>query len=311
MWASTGVSRPSFGSSCSAPPSCVPPRSLRAADRVLLGLARQAVPALELEADQAQREVGAPARPDRRLGSGEHLVGVVVGAQVARTVGEAEDPAPLRGAGFAGLLGVELLEARLGPAALEPPLGTAHDVAQRVVDQEHVVALDDHQEVAVGAVRIEVVAGERGHLAQRLGPLLGQAEAFVEQRLAEAERDGEPPVVALVVAELARVRRGQRGVADRIEPVRVALRQLGDPARQVLQQLRQVLADHVERREEPVVRARRRDPGLARALPVDQLVVRGLGVVAVQLRHAQGPGGHDRPATRGALEEATPRDAGH
>ena len=153
------------------------------------------------------------------------------------------------------------------------------------------------QQVAVGPAIVEVVARERGHAAERLGPLRREPEAVVEQRRPERDRDRQAAVVAVAEAELAGVRGRQRRVRERVEPVRVALRDLGDARGQVLEQLRQVVRDHVERRNHPVGRSRRDDPGLARPLPGQQV---GPGVVAAveQAAGANGTGRHGR-ASRG------------
>ncbi len=182
---------------------------LLAADRALLGGAREPVPALQLQPDQAHGEVGPAARPVRRLLAGEDQL-VAIDAEVLRAVGEAEQPARVGHAlalARGGVVLVEALEAGLGPAALEPPLGAAHDVAQRVVGDHRVVGLHEHQQVAVAAAAVEVVARERGHAAERRRPAAGEPEAVVEQRGAERDRDREPAVVAVLEAQLARCRR--------------------------------------------------------------------------------------------------------
>ena len=109
--------------------------------------------------------------------------------------------------------------------------------------------------------------GNEGMRLSAAGASPFEPEAPVEQRRAQRERDGEPPVVAIVEAELARVRRGQRRVRDRVEAVGPALGELADALGEVAEEALQVVGHHVVRGHHPVGRALGHDPGLARARP--------------------------------------------
>jgi len=58
-----------------------------------------------------------------------------------------------------------------------------------VADRVPILGADLQAEVAVGDVRVEVIVREGGHRGQLGRPLAGKAEAAVEQRRADADRD--------------------------------------------------------------------------------------------------------------------------
>ena len=214
------------------PPSGAPETFSRPIES-LLGRAREPVPALDLQPDQPHREVRAAARPRGRLGAGEDQL-LAVDGDVLRAVGEAEQAArvgharaPARG----GVVLGEALEAGLRPAPLEPALRAAHDVPHRVVGDHRVVGLDEQSRSPWVRRASRLSPGNEGMRLSAARALPREPEALVEQRRAERDRDRQPAVVAVVEAELAGVRRRQRRVRDRVEPVGLALRELGDRAR--------------------------------------------------------------------------------
>ena len=172
-----------------------------------------------------------------------------------------------------------------------------------------------HAEVAAAARRVELVAGQRGQVAQRRRPLAGQAEARVEERRPQAEGDremrGRQPEC------LAGVLRGRErlvvGVADRA-PGGHALGRLRPLAQQPAQVVgAQALLD-VEGGEVQTVLRRRGDAGLVAAVEGDRLGGRGRGrVVGVALatEHEPAPGGGGDAAARGGREQGPARQAGH
>ena len=264
------------------------------------------------EPDQAHREVRAAARPGRRLGAGEDQL-LAVDADVLRAVGEAEQATGVGHAGplpGGGLVLGEALKARLGPAALQAALGAAHHVADRVVGDHRVVRLHQQQEVAVTAPRVEVVARERGHPAQRRGRAVAEAEALVEQRRPERHRDREPAVVAIVEPQLARVRRRQRLVRYRVEAVGPPLRELGDPLGEVAEEPLEVVGHHVVRGHHPVGRARGDDAGLARAPDQGTSSEASASSPSSSREAPKAPGG-DSGAPRRSLDETPAGDAAH
>ena len=77
------------------------------------------------------------------------------------------------------------------PAQLQRAAYGAQQLAQGVHDRVALVGADLQQHVAVALRRIEVVDRERRHLDQLARALRGESVAFVEQRGAEGDRDGQ------------------------------------------------------------------------------------------------------------------------
>ena len=257
------------------------------ADHVLLLLDADPVPELDEHPDQPDDLVAAVRGPGRLAGRARldpdqpvHLRGQL-GVRVGDAVHEAHQVAR-RGARRAGRAG----EPVDPPHRLHAAAGVPGDVAQRV---QHGVGAARGQlqaQVAAALGRVQVVVGERGHRGQPGRLARGQPVAVVEQRGADADRDGqavrdhgrpEHPGVRRRRADALR----RRGAARGQEPGPV-----GDGAQQVGQLAAAVRGD-VERHHEGLPLRLVHDARLVDAVERDRGQAAGPAVLA----SAPGPGG--------------------
>ncbi len=171
-------------------------RRFDAADDAFLFLQRCAVPALDEVADDPHGLIAAIGGPGRFVFAGLHpdnLVHglVVVGIGVGRTVTKAQEVtrALRRLARLGG--GLWRYAAFLFPAHQQQVRQVLHDVAQGVDIGVWRVGGKLQAQVAVALRRFQRVIGEADHADQALGFDGAEAEALIEERLADGDGDGQ------------------------------------------------------------------------------------------------------------------------
>jgi hypothetical protein len=220
-------------------------------------------------------------------------------------------------AGQWGPLGLGPTDDPLGPAHGDPAEPDPGQVADGVHGHLGVVGAGLDAEVAVGALRVQLVSGEVRQPDQGLGSTALDPEpvgaVLFEERGAEAEREGQAGRGQ--TDGLARVIR-RRVVVTRRGPVLARTLALGHPGRgrrPLLEQRHEVLArvgDDVEGGEVQPVLHGGDDPGLV--LPVERVAqrtgrhtARGLGVTSLRQHPARDTGAEAHHSGAGRAQQST------
>jgi hypothetical protein len=168
-----------------------------------------------------------------------------------------------------------------------------------------------HAEVAAAAAGVELVAGQRGQVAQRLRPARGQAESIVEERRPQPEGHRQPGGrQAERLAGVGGRRELLAGVVADEAPRGHPLGRARPLAQQVAQVARPQAVLHVERREVQPVLRRGRDAGLVLAVKRDDLRSGVRSVVAglAPEREPSAAGRGGKAARAGGGQQSTARE---